>query len=657
MGNHEFDRGFADLTDRVIDRYGDPRYALGANVYAKGTKTPVLDEFWVTEVDGVRVGFIGTVTPQTASMVSPDLIEEIDFGDQLEAANRVAARLSDGISGNGEADVIVLLTHEGASTSRCADIPGEGSTYAKLVTKASSKIDAIFSGHTHLQYACELPVAWSGGKKRPVLQGWEYGKALARLELTVDAASKDVVRAKGSVVALHDGTTALYPADPSVAQIVTDAKAAADLVGNQPIGKVSASITRAYSGTSEDRGSESSLGNLVADVQLWATSNPSFAGTPAQIGIMNPGGVRADLAFTGDGTVTYKQVANVQPFGNTLVTMDLTGAQLKAVLEEQWQPDGASRPKLHLGLSKDLSYTYVRDAPRGQHVQEITFRGTVVKPGDTFRVVTNSFLAAGGDNFTTFAQGTGRADTGMVDLEATVRYFEANPVVAPAAVGRAQVYVAPEEPEEPQEPEVPGEEDDDDEEAGPAATSTRLSVSKSKITAGRSVTLTARVTGTTSGWVDFYRGSSKVGAAKVSSSGKATLRYTPRVGTHTLRATFRGTTQAKTSKSAKVVLKVARATSKLGSVKLSSKSIKRGKTLTVTVKVSPKALARSGSVAVYYKSKKVGSAMVSSKGVAKVKVKTSRLGKKAGKRTLKVRYLGTSQVKASSSKSVRLTLR
>src|SRR5690606_38221852 len=132
VGNHEFDRGFADLTDRVIDRYGDPRYALGANVYAKGTKTPVLDEFWVTEVDGVRVGFIGTVTPQTASMVSPDLIEEIDFGDQLEAANRVAARLSDGISGNGEADVIVLLTHEGASTSRCADIPGEGSTYAKL---------------------------------------------------------------------------------------------------------------------------------------------------------------------------------------------------------------------------------------------------------------------------------------------------------------------------------------------------------------------------------------------------------------------------------------------------------------------------------------------------------------------------------------------
>ncbi len=652
VGNHEFDRGWDDLENRVIDRYGDPRYALGANVYAKGTTTPVLDEFWVTEVDGVRVGFIGTVTQQTASMVAPDGIADIEFGDQLEAANRVAARLTDGITGNGEADVVVLLTHEGATSSRCADIPGEGSTYAELVTKASPKIDAIFSGHTHLQYACEVPVAWSGGKTRPVLQGWEYGKALARLELTVDAASKDVVSAKGSVVALHDGTTALYPADPAVTQIVADAKTAADLVGNEPIGKISATISRAFSGTSEDRGSESSLGNLIADVQLWATSNPSFAGEPAEIGIMNPGGVRADLTFAGDGTVTYKQVADVQPFGNTLVALDLTGAQLKAVLEEQWQPAGSSRPKLHLGLSKDLSYTYEVDAPRGSHVKEITFRGATVQPGDTYRVVTNSFLAAGGDNFVTFAQGTNSADTGMVDLEATVQYFEAHPVVAPAEVGRAAVYVAPPEPGDGDE-----DGDDDGEETGPVATTTTLALSKAKLTAGKTAVLTATVAGAKSGTVDFYRGTSKLGSATVSSSGRATLRYTPKVGTHRVTATFRGTTAAKTSSSTRVTLKVTKAASKLSSVKLSKSTLERGKTLTVTVKVSPKALARPGAVAVYYRGKKVGSAKVNAKGVAKVKVKTTKLGKKAGKRTLTVKYLGSSQVKASKARSVKLTLR
>jgi len=657
VGNHEFDRGWDDLRNRVIDRYGDPRYALGANVYAKGTKTPVLDEFWVTEVDGVRVGFIGTVTQQTASMVSPDGIADIEFGDQLEAANRVAKKLTDGIKGNGEADVVVLLTHEGAAAASCSGILAESSTYSELVTKASPKIDAIFSGHTHLQYACELPVAWGGGKTRPVLQGWEYGKALARLELKVDAASKKVLSARGSVVGLHDGTNALFPADPTVAAIVADAKAAADVVGNEPIGKISGTISRAYAAGAEDRGSESSLSNLIADIQLWAASNESFAGVPAQIGLMNPGGVRADLTYSGDGTVTFKEVANVQPFGNTLVALDLTGAQLKAVLEEQWQPAGSSRPKLHLGVSEGLSYTYDDGAPRGSRIKEITFQGGVVGATDTFRVVTNSFLAAGGDNFPTFVEGTGRADTGTVDLEATVQYFEAHPVVAPAPVGRAVVYTGPITPEEPEEPEQPEEPEEPEQPASPVATTTKLALSRSSIVVGKSATLTATVAGAKSGVVDFYRGASKLGSAKVSSSGKATYRFSPKVGTYSLTAKFRGTADAKASSSKAVRLKVTKAASKLSSVKASKKTLKRGKTLTVTAKVSPKALAKSGSVAVYYRGTKVASAKVNAKGVAKVKVKTSKLGKNTGKRTLTVKYLGTSQVKASKAKSVKLTLR
>jgi hypothetical protein len=175
----------------------------------------------------------------------------------------------------------------------------------------------------------------------------------------------------------------------------------------------------------------------VADIQLWATSNAAFGGEPAEIAFMNPGGVRDDLLFGEDGKVTYQEVANVQPFANTLVTMDLTGAQLAAILEEQWQPDGSSRTKLHLGVSEGFSYLYEPDAARGEHIVDLTLNGVAITATDVFRVATNSFLASGGDNFTTFAAGTNTTDTGQIDLTATVEYFEQHPLVDPAPLGRA----------------------------------------------------------------------------------------------------------------------------------------------------------------------------------------------------------------------------
>src|SRR5690606_22345381 len=170
----------------------------------------------------------------------------------------------------------------------------------------------------------------------------------------------------------------------------------------------------------------------------WATSNEDYAGTPAQIGLMNPGGLRADLLYGDDGGVlTYRDVANVQPFANTLVTVTLTGAQLKSVLEEQWQPDGSERPRLHLGVSEGFTYEYDPEAARGERIVSMSYQGEPIGADDEFTVVTNSFLAAGGDNFTTFAEGTDRTDTGQVDLAATVAYFAAHDVVDPAPLGRA----------------------------------------------------------------------------------------------------------------------------------------------------------------------------------------------------------------------------
>lgn len=438
VGNHEFDSGWDDLSNRVRSSYGDPRYALGANVYLKGTTTPALDEYWVSEVDGVRVGFIGTVTAQTASMVSPAGIADLDFGDQLEAVNRVAAQLQDSNLDNGEADVIVLLTHEGGVGTDCAAIGAADSLYGDLIRGASANVDAILSGHTHATYNCSYPVdGWTDGLERPVLQSGQYGMNLDQLTIAVDPATKSVVSISSALLPLHDGESGLYPADATVTQIVADAVEQADIAGSVEVGAISSDITRADGGA--DRGSESTIGNLVADIQLWATSNETFGGQPAQIAIMNPGGLRDDLLYGDDGTVTYKDVANVQPFANTLVTMNLTGAQLKSILEEQWQPDGSSRAKLHLGISEGFSYVYDPAAARGEHVVGMSLDGVQIAPTDMLRITTNSFLASGGDNFSTFTAGTDATDTGQIDLTAAVEYFEQHALVAPAPLGRAVV--------------------------------------------------------------------------------------------------------------------------------------------------------------------------------------------------------------------------
>jgi 2',3'-cyclic-nucleotide 2'-phosphodiesterase (5'-nucleotidase family) len=441
VGNHEFDRGFADLTDRVIPAYGGNTgdfsdFALGANVYEKGTKTPALKPYTIKEVGGTKVAFVGTVTRQTAGMVDPSKITEIEFGDQVEAANREAKNAR-----AAGADVVILLAHEGSEGTDCSKIATESGDFGDLVRGASSDVDAIVSAHTHQKYACTI-----GG--RSVIQTGQYGTNLGLLDIDLDDAGKLVSITPG-VRALNDSTVSQWIAYPQtqVATIVADAKATADVKGQVEVGTITGDITRAVNSSGgEDRGAYSTLGNTVADVYLWATSeNPSFNGEDAEISFMNPGGLRADLLYgTDNGSVSYREAANVQPFGNTLVTLSLTGVQLKSVLEQQWQPAGASRPVLALGVSKGFTFEYDPAAAAGSRILSMKLNGTPIDPAASYRVVTNSFLAAGGDNFTAFAQGTGKADSGQIDLQATVDYFAAKGTVAPSPLGRA--YLKGEQP-------------------------------------------------------------------------------------------------------------------------------------------------------------------------------------------------------------------
>jgi 5'-nucleotidase len=447
VGNHEFDQGFADLTDRVMP-LADWEY-LGANIYYKGTDDPALPEYWTTKFQGVTIGFVGAVTDELPSLVSPDGIAGIDVGSPVDAANRVADQLSDGKRNNGEADIVIMLVHEGAADTTVASATDPTTRFGDIVTRANDNIDAIVSGHTHLAYNHVID-------GRPVISSGQYGERFSNMEISYDRATKSITKMENTLYTMatafdanNNVTAWLFEPDPEIVPIVTEATEVANELGNVVIGTATAPFNRAQRpGTVngqpaivENRGGESTLGNFVADVQLWALNSDQDRGV--QITFMNPGGLRADINA---GDTTYREAANVQSFANTLVTLDLTGAQIKSILEEQWQPVGASRPFLKLGVNEGLTYTYDPTAAQGSHITEIRLDGVLLEPGTTYKVGANSFLASGGDNFVTFRQGLNKADSGKIDLEAMVDYFEtfdsAAPDYAQRAVGVDVVSVA-----------------------------------------------------------------------------------------------------------------------------------------------------------------------------------------------------------------------
>ncbi len=454
VGNHEFDQGYEDLAGRVQDR-ADWEY-LAANV-DEPTGRDDLTESWTKDMNGVTVGFVGAVTEHLDELVSPAGMEGVTVTDIVTATNDEADRLKT----EEGADVVVLLVHEGAPTTDCDAMDDDPtSDFGSIITGVNDNVDAIMSGHTHLAYDCSFPVTgWAAAgrdvTRRPVVSSGQYGSNLNRIAFQVDKTSGELLSLQQEILPLigpdPDGSgpavgTPLYPADPAAQAIVDDAVREAEVLGARKLGEIGGAFNRAKlsNGTTENRGGESTLGNLVAEIQRWATQTPE-AGA-AQIAFMNPGGLRADL--TGSGTtfprtVTYRQAATVQPFANTLVNMDLTGEQIEEVLEEQWQAAGASRPFLRLGISEGFTYTYTPPAagsPAGTKGEVTSMRldGEPIADEDVFSVTVNSFLASGGDGFTTLNEGADKQDTGKTDLQAQVDYFAAFAASTPLAVDFSQ---------------------------------------------------------------------------------------------------------------------------------------------------------------------------------------------------------------------------
>lgn len=443
-GNHEFDDGYADLAGRVSDRADFP--FLGANVYEAGTQTPALDEYVVLEASGLRVGVIGAVTQETASLVSPGGISGIEFGDPVAAVNRVAVQLTDGDESNGEADVLVAEYHEGAPEG--ADVVtldqavAQSPVFASIVNETSAQVDAIFTAHTHKTYAWEAPLPGGQGT-RPVVQTGSASENVGKVVLTIDPATGQVQSHTQENVARGTTVDRSLPVVAEVAEIVDAARAFAKPIGDRPVGTVSDDVTTAFAGgsyvdgvwtagTRDDRASESALGNLVATALRDGVDEVGGA----DLGIVNPGGLRDELRFAGDtsdnpantdGVVTFAESNAVLPFANSVFLVDLTGADLKTVLEQQWQRTRAgtvpSRAFLHLGLSDNVDVTYDASRPEGDRITSILVDGSPVLAGDTYTVSTFSFLAQGGDNFRGFLNGQAR-DVNLLDRNLFNSYLE-----------------------------------------------------------------------------------------------------------------------------------------------------------------------------------------------------------------------------------------
>ncbi len=320
VGNHELDRGWDWFSDNVVG-VNPVDYTPAAFPYIAANllgETPALPEYEVVEIDGVKVGFVGAVTEELPSLVSPAGIEGITVGSISEAVNRVAEELTDGDAANGEADVVIALIHEGL-TSTGADALTTG-VFGELVSEISSDVTAVFGGHTHVAYAGE---AASG---LTVVQAAKYGEALGRVELSVAPGGYAVVTTAEVIDLVDssqedaDGDTIYDPyceGVPAIQEIVDDAVAEAAIVGSVPIGFIGADFNRAQqSDGSENRGGESTIGNLIADAQLWGTRELT-----TELAFMNPGGIRTDLEYEGDGVpetdldgvVTFEEAAVVQP--------------------------------------------------------------------------------------------------------------------------------------------------------------------------------------------------------------------------------------------------------------------------------------------------------------------------------------------------------
>ncbi|MFE8602417.1 bifunctional metallophosphatase/5'-nucleotidase [Archangium violaceum] len=420
VGNHEFDEGTTELrrmqnggchpVDGCQDGTpfeGAKFQFLSANV-VDGQGATLFPPYAVREFEGVKVAVIGMTLEGTPEIVDAAGIRGFQFRDEADTVNALVPELRK----QGVRTILVVLHEGGIQKGGYDGCEGISGPIVDIVQRLDAEVDAVISGHTHQAYNCVI-----AGKR--VTSAASYGRLITAMNLVLDAATGDVVESTARNIPVTRDVEGV----PEVQTLIERYDGLSAPRRNRVLGRLTAPLQQ----TNSQRwpSGESALGNAISDSQLAATRDAG-----AQVAFINPGGVRAEIDA---GDVTYGEVFSVQPFGNGLVTMTLTGAQLHTLLEQQWE---GSLVRI-LQPSQGFSYTWKASAPVGQKVDPASIRlnGEPVNPVGRYRVTVNSFLSNGGDGFRVFTEGTERRG-GPVDVDAMEAWLKDHSPLPPPETNR-----------------------------------------------------------------------------------------------------------------------------------------------------------------------------------------------------------------------------
>ena len=415
VGNHEFDKGVAELkrmqaggcailtrrTPCAVEPFAGAHFRyLAANVVQPDGKT-IFPPTGLKRFGPITIGFIGMTLKGTKQIVTPSGVAGVDFTDEAATANALVPKLK-----AAGADAIVLLIHQGGKTAtfttgnNCDGFYGD---ILPILPRLDPAITTVVSGHTHWAYVCSG--SEQVGRGRLLTSAGKYGYFVTDLRLRFDPRTHRLLGQDAVNRIVGNDSD-----DPQVKALVDRYAAAVAPVGNKVIGHLTETAKK------NDEDGESPAADLIADSMLAAAKGD------AQIALVNSSGVRVDLP---GGDVRYKDAFAMMPFGNNLVVMTLTGAQLKAALEQQYavplRPK-ATRPAV-LAPSSGFSYAVDMKRPEGSRVSDMRLSGQPVTLDGRYRVVLNNYLAAGGDSITAFTGGTEVKDTGIIDLDALIAWI------------------------------------------------------------------------------------------------------------------------------------------------------------------------------------------------------------------------------------------
>lgn len=371
IGNHEFDWGVTILKDRISQSHFP---YVSANIFDKNTGKPVdfLKPYTMLERSGIKIAIIGLTTPETAYKSSPKIMSAYLFEDPIKTVNALLPELKE-----QGADVIIVLSHMSSFMDKeTSEITGEAANLAQ----GTHGINAIISGHSH-------QIVHGTVNDVPIVQANYFGRAIGKINFLFKKSTKQIILSSADATRLpFDGLTA----DTQVKAIIDKAQTEIAPVKNAILGSTVREL-------SHDRDGEqlSLLGQWTADVMREATN--------ADIAFQNAGGIRTNIPA---GNITMGKLYEVFPFDNTLVTVEMTGAQVMKVLHH-----GIKNSNVNMVQFSGLKVVYDGSQGDDQRIVATLADGRPLDLTKTYKLVTNDFMAAGGDNFIMFKDGNHQTDT------------------------------------------------------------------------------------------------------------------------------------------------------------------------------------------------------------------------------------------------------